>query len=38
MIPEPTDGELVQRAKAGDLAAFESLTSTIVVVLNGAYA
>ena len=27
MIPEPTDDELVQRAKAGDLAAFESLTT-----------
>ena len=27
MIPEPSDGELVQRAKAGDLAAFEVLTT-----------
>jgi len=27
MIPEPTDDELVRRAKVGDLAAFESLTT-----------
>ena len=27
MIPDPTDGELVQRAKAGELDAFETLTS-----------
>ena len=27
MITEPSDGELVQRAKAGDLAAFEVLTT-----------